>query len=173
MQMCPSARFDGRLSVLFSPPTSSYEQRMSRTTSLSALFILRKNMARRLQLSSGRFVFLQDTAGTTGAAARLPNLQGGGTPAKLSIRAKTGQEALEVEPHVALGSRLTPSVFGPVHAFGDQFKGCGIRNVDRGCASGRSDPAGQRQNRAAIWNSDFSPRRSGGGVICCVENLSA
>ena len=42
-----------------------------------------------------------------------------------------GQEALEVEPHVALGCRLAPSVLGPVHAFGDQFKGCGIHNVDR------------------------------------------
>jgi len=42
-----------------------------------------------------------------------------------------GQEALEVEPHVALGCRLAPSVLGPVHTFGDQFNGCGIHNVDR------------------------------------------
>ena len=113
-------------------------------------------------LLEGKRIWQSDIAQHLGASKEIA-----------AFRAKTGQEALEVEPHVALGSRLTPSVFGPVHAFGDQFKGCGIRNVDRGCASGRSDPAGQRQNRAAIWNSDFSPRRSGGGVICCVENLSA
>jgi len=44
---------------------------------------------------------------------------------------ETGQEALEVEPHVALGCRLAPPVLGPVHAFGDQFESCGIHNVDR------------------------------------------
>jgi len=44
---------------------------------------------------------------------------------------ESGQEALEVEPHVALGCRLAPPVLGPVHAFGDQFNGCGIHNVDR------------------------------------------
>jgi len=43
---------------------------------------------------------------------------------------ETGQEALEIEPHVALGGRLAPAVLGPVHASGHQLDGRGVHNVN-------------------------------------------
>ena len=41
-----------------------------------------------------------------------------------------GQEALQVEPQMALGRRLAPPVFGPVHTAGDEFDGGGVDHMD-------------------------------------------
>lgn len=43
-----------------------------------------------------------------------------------------GQEALEVEPHVAFGGGLAAAVFGPIHAGGHQLDRGGVDDVDGG-----------------------------------------
>ena len=43
---------------------------------------------------------------------------------------EAGQQALQIEPEMALGGRLAAAVLGPVHARGDQLDGRGIDNVD-------------------------------------------
>ena len=43
---------------------------------------------------------------------------------------EAGKEAVEIEPQMALGRRLAPAVFGPVHAGGDQLDGGRIDHMD-------------------------------------------
>lgn len=43
---------------------------------------------------------------------------------------KRGQEAVQVQPQVHLGSGLAPTVFGPVHAVGHQLEDGGVHSVD-------------------------------------------
>ena len=43
---------------------------------------------------------------------------------------EAGQKAVQVEPQMALGRRLAPAMFGPVHAGGDQLNGGRVDHMD-------------------------------------------
>ena len=43
---------------------------------------------------------------------------------------KTGQKTLQIQAHVTFGSRLSPTMFSPIHAVGDQSDSARIDDVD-------------------------------------------
>ena len=54
---------------------------------------------------------------------------------------KARQETLEIQPEVTLGSRLAPTVLGPVHAGGHQLDGGGVDDVDDAVESTQDAPS--------------------------------
>ena len=48
---------------------------------------------------------------------------------------------LEIQPEVTLGSRLAPTVLGPVHAGGHQLDGGGVDDVDDAVESTQDAPS--------------------------------